>query len=152
DDWTLLAEYRLFDHAPDNRIVRAPGDTVCPRIYVPQLADTAEICLVRGDLWDRQSGRVIHPDPGVPCVGFPNCVVDSGFTQGTNGSRPNAARTPYGVGRYSYVDPQVKNGFLYFYSVTAFDSSGQGQAKVELNGRRAAVEAEGVVPQMATTN
>jgi hypothetical protein len=44
----------------------------------------------------------------------------------------------------------VKNGFLYFYSVTAFDSTGQGQGKVELNGRRAAVEAEGVTPQSAT--
>jgi hypothetical protein len=50
------------------------------------------------------------------------------------------------------VDRQVKNGFLYFYSVTAFDSTGQGQGKVELNGRRAAVEAEGVTPQSAANS
>src|SRR5262249_50290829 len=41
-------------------------------------------------------------------------------------------------------------GFLYFYSVTAFDSTGVGGGKVELNGRRAAVEAEGVSPQSST--
>src|SRR5262249_53333405 len=136
DDWTLVAEYRLFDYAPDNRIVRAPGDTVCPRVYVPQSGDTVALCLKPGDFWDRQSGNIIRPDATVPCVGFPNCVVDSGFALGSEGGRPNAARVHYPVGRYSYTDRQVKNGFLYFYSVTAFDST---QGDVELNGRRTAV-------------
>jgi hypothetical protein len=152
DDWTLVAEYRLFDQAPDNRFARAPGDTVCPRIYVPQASDTVTLCLKRGDLWDRQSGDIIHPDPAVPCVGFPNCVVDSGLALGTASSRPNTGRTHYPVGRYSFVDHQVKNGFMYFYSVTAFDSTGAGQSKVELNGRRTAVESEGIVPQLSTDN
>ena len=53
------------------------------------------------------------------------------------------------MGRYHYIDHQVKNGFLYFYSVTAFDSTGQGTNHVELDGRRSAVEAEGVTPQSA---
>jgi hypothetical protein len=107
-----------------------------------------EICLKRGDLWNRQSGDVIHPDESVLCVGYPNCVVDSALVLGSRSLKEG--RTRYPVGRYRYVDHAVKNGFLYFYSVTAYDSSGQGQSKVELNGRRAAVEAEGVTPQGAT--
>jgi hypothetical protein len=154
DDWTLLAEYRLFNYANNNKFVNVAGDTVCPRIYVPQSADSVDLCLQRGDLWDRQSGKIIRPDPTVNCVLGPNgkCVIDSAFTLGTSGLRPNEGRTLYAIGRYTYADKEVKNGFLYFYSVTAFDSTGFGQGKVELNGRRAAVEAEGVVPQMATTN
>ncbi len=150
DDWTLLAEYRFFNYAPTNKFlwVRGPGDTVlrCPRIYVPQRGDSADLCLTNGDLWDRQSGNVIHPDPSVVCTGYPRCEVDSAFQLG---SSLKIGRIKYPVGRYSYVDNQVKNGFLYFYSVTAFDSTGFDQSKVELNSRRSAVEAEGVVPQVA---
>jgi len=62
-----------------------PGDTqiVCPRAYIPQTADSADLCLVRGDLWDIQSGNVIRPNPSVLCVGYPNCVTDSAFALGT---------------------------------------------------------------------
>jgi len=146
DDWTLLAEYRLFDGAPDNkRLVN--GNLECPRVYIPQRAESVSVCLTRGDLWDVQSGDILHPDPNVLCVGYPNCVVDSALQLGSNSVKLGRARYP--VGRYRYVDHQVKNGFLYFYSVTAFDSTGERQSKVELNGRRAAVEAEGVTPQSA---
>jgi hypothetical protein len=79
------------------------------------------------------------------CIGYPNCEVDSALQLG---SAQRIGRAHYPVGRYSYQDHQVKNGFLYFYSVTAFDSTGNDQSKVELNGRRSAVEAEGVVPQL----
>jgi hypothetical protein len=145
DDWTLLAEYRLFDYADDNkRLVN--GVAECPKVYIPQKRDSMQICLERGDLWNLQSGDILHPDTSVPCVGFPGtCVVDSALPLGSAGTR--IGRTRYPVGRYHYVDHDVKNGFLYFYSVTAFDSTGFGQGKVELNGRRAAVEAEGVSPQ-----
>jgi hypothetical protein len=44
------------------------------------------------------------------------------------------------------VDRNVKDGFLYFYSVTAYDSSAVGIDE----SRRSAVEAEGVVPQIST--
>jgi hypothetical protein len=148
DDWTLLAEYRFFDHAPNNKYARAIGtvvDTICPNVYIPQTGDSVRICLTKGDLWDRQSGNVIHPDPNVLCVGYPHCEVDSALQLG---SAQRIGRAHYPVGRYSYQDHQVKNGFLYFYSVTAFDSTGNEQSKVELNGRRSAVEAEGVVPQL----
>src|SRR5262249_21692677 len=53
----------------------------------------------------------------------------------------------YPVGRYQYIDREVKNGFVYFYSVTAFDSTTDRSVTTELGGRRGAVEAEGVVPQ-----
>jgi hypothetical protein len=70
--------------------------------------------------------------------------VDSALQLGSSALK--LGRTRYPVGRYHYTDHNVKNGFLYFYSVTAFDSTGGG---VELNGRRSAVEAEGVTPQSA---
>jgi len=147
DDWTLLAEYRLFDQAPDNRQM-VNGVPTCPKVYIPQKRDSLPICLTKGDLWDHQSGDVIRPDASLPCVGFPNCVVDSALQLGTAATRIGRVRYP--VGRYRFVDHQVKDGFVYFYSVTAFDSTGFGQSKVELNSRHAAVEAEGVTPQSAT--
>jgi hypothetical protein len=55
-------------------------------------------------------------------------------------------RIHYPVGLYRYEDTEVKNGFLYFYSVTAFDSSLDGITE----GRKSAVEAEGVSPQART--
>ena len=155
DDWTLLAEYRLFDGKLNNkiRIVRAPGDTifVCPKVYIPQRDDSVEICLTKGDLWDRQSGDIIHPNPTLPCIGSPGpCKTDSAYAVGTAPPAPKIGRIRYPIGRYQYVDRAVKNGFIYFYSVSAFDSTGVGTGKVELNGRRSAVESEGIVPQIGT--
>jgi hypothetical protein len=48
------------------------------------------------------------------------------------------------------VDREVKNGFVYFYSVTAFDSTNVDNIVTELFGRRSAVESEGVTPQTGT--
>jgi hypothetical protein len=58
----------------------------------------------------------------------------------------------YPIGRYQYLDRDVKNGFVYFYSVTAFDSVYEAESGIttELGGRRSAVESEGVVPQVGT--
>jgi len=142
DDWTLLAEYRLFNYTPYSNMVKlANGDSICPKVWIPQKEDSLPICLLRGDLWDPQSGDIIHPDPAVACIGFPNCVVDSADVLGQDGVKEG--RTRYPVGRYRYVDKGVKNGFVYFYSVTGRDSA----AGNELAGRRSAVEAEGIVPQ-----
>src|SRR5439155_22626293 len=55
--------------------------------------------------------------------------------------------TSFPVGRYRYTDQEVKNGFLYFYSITAFDSTTNRSVTTEQSGRRSAVEAEGVVPE-----
>ena len=158
DDWTLLAEYRIFDHAADNRFVCppesvlagvcAPTDTLCPLVFIPQTESYERLCLKNGDLYDRQSGNVIHPDPSVLCRGWPTCETSEGWRNGQT-SGPKLAKNRYPVGRYRLLDRAVKNGFLYFYSVTAFDSTGSRDAITELASRRSAVEAEGVVPQSA---
>ena len=63
----------------------------------------------------------------------------------TPSNREQRERFP--IGEYKYVDREVKNGFIYFYSVTAFDSTTTNGRTTELGGRRSGVEAEGVVPQ-----
>lgn len=160
-EWQLLGEFRKFDYLDNqkrpiasNRYLRfnpanpSVPDTVCPRIYIPQRGDSMDICLNLGDLWDRQSGTIIRPDESVPCVGAPAaCEVDSGCVLGVLPCL-RVGRTKYEVGRYQLVDREVKNGFIYFYAVTAFDSTRSGSGVItELEGRRSAVEAEGVVPQ-----
>ena len=161
DDWTLLAEYRLFDYAPTNRGANncppesvlagtcAATDTLCPLMYIPQSGQWERVCLQNGDLFDRQSGNIIHPDESVLCSGWPNCETAQGWNNGQS-TGPKVSRTKFPVGRYRYVDRNVKNGFIYFYSVTAFDSTGSGDRIAELGSRRAAIEAEGVVPQVST--
>jgi hypothetical protein len=140
-------------------------DSVCPKVFVPNYSfpdgsvgpATVGICLQLDDLWDRQSGQVIKAEK-IGCLQVPdedgNPVCDSTYAC-INGGRPceNKAnwetRYRYPVGRYRFVDREVKNGFVYFYSVTAFDSTGQGQGLSMLEGRRSATEADGVVPQAA---
>lgn len=148
DDWTLVGEYRYFNHLARNYTVNPDGSRNCPLVYIPQLEAAVPMCLDSLDLWDNQSGHVIKPDSSVRCVGWPNCETAQGDRLGNAGTRET--RIKYPIGRYRYTDTQVKNGFLYFYSVTALDSSGVGPSKSELGGRRSAVEAEAVVPQTAT--
>jgi hypothetical protein len=167
DDWALIGEFRLFSYRGtdgqfirDNRFVNTDGDTVCPSIYIPNYLDpetnvrgpaTVPICLQLGDLWDRQTGQIIRPTT-MPCVLALDDTVCAREAGGRLGSQPLIPDTVtrFPVGRYRYVDTEVKNGFLYFYSVTAFDSTGSGTQIAELNSRRSAVEAEGVTPQTAT--
>ncbi len=158
DDWTLLAEYRLFDQydvngspCPPESVtagVCAAGDTLWPRVFIPNTGEMQTIKLRRGDLWNRQTGDILHPDEAVLCKGWPNCLYDDGYPLGqTAGDR--VRRNRYPVGRYRYVDREVKNGFVYFYSVTAFDSTGSANLVSQLSSRYSAVEAEGVVPQVS---
>lgn len=170
DDWALLAEYRLFDYADSNYTHDPISDTlVCPMVFVPnydypaghphcsapgadplQLREggcrdtaTVKICLRTGEFWDRQSGKILRPE-AVDCIrDSAGCVQDSGYIVGTTTYGPK--RTRYPVGRYMIVDREVKNGFVYFYSVTAGDSTAGSQ----LFGRRSAVEADQVSPQSA---
>ena len=162
-EWQLVGEFRLFSYLdnqkqpiPNNKYLRqnlstGVPDTVCPRLYIPQRGDSMEVCLNRGDLWDRQSGLIIRPDTSVKCTGYPGtCKQAKGCELGF-ATCLEAYRTEYPIGRYRFVDHEVKNGFLYFYSVTAFDSTKSASGVVtELEGRRSAVEAEGVVPQIST--
>jgi hypothetical protein len=128
---------------------------------------TVSICLYNGDFWNKQTGQVLRPTPAVcppgardasgkclvdtldcvrDVVGGP-CHTENGKIEGTNAF---VDKVKYPVGRYRLVDREVKNGFVYFYAVTAADSSSLGATAVELSGRRSAVEAEAVVPQAST--
>ena len=168
EDWALLGEFRLFDYA-DSNFTAAVGDT--PKVFVPNYEypeghphcssgspgtplsyggcrDTATVAipLHLGDFWNRQSGQILRPDPTVDCVRDSNdiCVTDRGHPLGD--PEGFVEKTRYRVGRYHFLDREVKNGFTYFYSVTAGDSTEGG----ELFGRRSASEADGVVPQAST--
>jgi hypothetical protein len=175
DDWAMLAEYRLFDYADSNFIHDPTTDTlVCPMVFVPDYdyppghphcsdrnsdplqlpgggcRDTAtvKVCLARGDFWNHQTGHVLRP-AAVDCVRAKGgeCLRDSGYAIGSDPAfDPPVKKSRYPVGRYVFVDREVKNGFLYFYSVTAGDSSSGG----ELFSRRSAVEADQVTPQAST--
>ncbi len=169
DDWSLLGEFRFFDYRddngrwiPDNRQRNpATAQLECPLVNIPNYyapdtgfvgPRTVPICLARGDVWDRQSGIVLHPDTTLLCAGWPDCDRTTGCIVGSlDCSAPGSreTRTRYPVGRYRFVDREVKNGFVYFYSVTAFDSTFTGSSPLELNGRRSTAEAEGVTPQAA---
>ena len=166
-DWSMLGEFRLFDYADSNFTSAAD----CPKVFVPNYEypagdphcsrsgstviplsgggcrDTATvgICLRNGDLWSQQSGQVLRPDDSVDCVRDPagRCVTDRGHP--VDDFVRYVERTRYPVGRYRFVDREVMNGFLYLYSVTAGDSTEEG----ERFGQRSAVESEAVVPQAA---
>jgi hypothetical protein len=171
-DWTLIGEFRQFRYYDANRAITTnryydsvAGDTVCPRVFIPNYYNpttgrrdsaTVDMCLERGDLWDRQSGQIIRPDRNLPCQQdtLGNCVTAEGCIVGRSPCTAPSNQetiTQYPVGYYQYLDREVKNGFLYFYSVTAFDSTTELGRTTELGGRRSAVEAEGVAPQVSTS-
>src|SRR5207249_8897115 len=129
-------------------------------VFIPNYLDptthirgpaTIPLCLVRGDLWDHQSGQIIHADTSAGCVKDErgNCIAVTGCIVHRDCDKPNSheVRARYPIGVYKYIDREVKNGFMYFYSVTAFDSTTTLGRTTQLGGRRSAVESEGVVPQ-----
>ena len=86
---------------------------------------------------------MLRPDPTVRCSGWPNCEQTMGLPLGQAGGA-RIAHIKYPVGRWHILDKQVKNGFVYFYAVTAYDSTGPSSS---YESRSVAVEADGVVPQ-----
>lgn len=178
DDWALVGEFRQFWYQdpstnaviPRNYSYGPDSTKICPKVFVPNYhypagsahcqggcVDTAtvDMCLDAGDLWDRQSGQIIRPDPNVPCDSAgTGCKQKTACINGRTDcsiASNNETRTQYPIGRYRYVDTEVRNGFTYFYSITAFDSTGVNATKIELTGRRSAVEAEGVTPQISAS-
>jgi hypothetical protein len=117
---------------------------------------TVRLCLVDGDLWDHQTGSVLRPDTSGGCVkdSLGNCTAVTGCVLHSTPCDRSEVRERYPIGTYTYVDREVKNGFLYFYSVTAFDSTFNGASNIttELGGRRSSVEAEAVTPQTSTSS
>ncbi len=173
EDWALVAEFRLFEYYRPDGVVIAnnrlatpkpcrrkftgrvagrdttwfsdiPSDTPC--VFIPVNNQNQLIYLERGDLWNLQTGQVIKPNTTVDCRRLPDgsCESQEGcIIPPQRDVCQIERRTRSQVGRYSYTDNGVKNGFMYFYSVTAFDSTDVGITE----SRRSAVEAEGIVPQ-----
>jgi hypothetical protein len=182
-EWALVASFTSFDYRdPQGRVLEnnaigwtgpnGTGDLIFPKVLYPGREDSSTVELHHGDLWDRQSGTILSPDRSLPCVpwdGLDPCfkVLANGDTCAAKcGISLHSPMNPetlaaYPVGYYSYPDNEVKNGFTYFYSVTAFDSvctkfrtdgkCGTGpDSTLMTEGRKSAVEAEGVAPQAAT--
>lgn len=163
EDWALVAEFRLFSYyQPDgspvlNNLLPAPAPCEFPSgtvmsnipcVFIPVADSNQLVYLERGDIWNQQTGQVIKP-ANVDCrrLADGSCESQEGcIIPPTQSGCQIETRTRYEVGRYSFVDTGVKNGFLYFYSVTAFDSTDVGVTE----SRRSAVESEGVVPQAET--
>jgi len=175
-EWALVASFTMFDYRDSlGRPIEsnafgtaADGSPLYPKVLYAGQRDSSEVRLHRFDLWDRQSGTILHRDPSLPCVKWTKadgCYFLSGLGDtceancGVSVFPPNLPETlvQYPVGIYRYVDREVKNGFVYFYSVTAFDSictrinpDASCAEFLITEGRRSAVEAEGVTPQAAT--
>jgi hypothetical protein len=151
DLWSLLGEFRLHD---ENRPLKDSVDTNADGVK-------DAIAKIWPVLLNVQSGERLYPQD-VPPITNPE-TGDTVFTFGARGYLDDAgaprlahvAIPHYPIGRYKYVDHNVLNGFIYFYSVTAKDSTGQrdvlgGRGTLaEQEGRRGATEQDGVVPQAA---
>ena len=66
----------------------------CPNVYIPQKRDSMRICLTRGDIWDHQSGDIIHPDPTLRCVGLPDVRGGLGAAARLGGDEDRADALP----------------------------------------------------------
>ncbi|MEP7028596.1 MAG: hypothetical protein ABI960_08365, partial [Candidatus Eisenbacteria bacterium] len=147
--WALLAEFELFD---ENRPLIDSLDTDQDGRF-DAISRTWPILL------NAQNHQRLLP------VDLPPLTGAGGDTVFTIGDRPyldergaphvaRGIKVPhYPVGRYRFVDRNVLNGFVYFYSIAGKDSTGQRDVNggrgtlAEQEGRRAAVEGDGVVPQ-----
>jgi hypothetical protein len=163
--WALLAELYLYDALtplPDSLDKNNDG------VYDSLLTATYPVLL------NRQTGQRIFPIDIPPC-GFGQTLANGECIQSTGAPGDTATVTGlrkylkagvpaddstytqvvYPVGRYRYEDPNVLNGFVYFYSVTGKDSTGQRSVTggrgtlAEQEGRRSATEQDGIYPQIA---
>jgi hypothetical protein len=175
--WALLAEFKLYDSLTplrDSVDVGADG--------VPNTGDPGEGDGFKDAVHDTfpvllniQTGQRLFPIDILPCAAgttlnggdCPRATDAPGDTAYFTGTRKYQIRPGveaiatgyktaiYPIGRYRYEDPNVLNGFVYFYSVTGKDSTGQRDVNggrgtlAEQEGRRSAVEADGVTPQSA---
>lgn len=143
--WALLATYYYYDPAY-NPLKMKTEDGRDSIVAVPLLLN-------------RETGDRIYP-MDVPCIHkqlpFDTTQCDTAYSKrltftptGRDSIIDPFPVVKYPIGRYQFIDRNVLNGFLYFYSVTAFDSTGRGRQIAKLEGRQAAVESDGVVPQSA---
>jgi len=155
--WELLGTYYYYGATNPlvEKQVLGPGDTL--------IVKTSDVLVNRAWVAGNPLPRVI-PAKSVPCLpgsggaqgaespGAEPCdfVTAQKHVIASNGADSVITNYPvrkYSIGRWQLEDPLVLNGFVYFYSVTAFDSSGRGPFSLSLEGRRAALQNEAVVPQ-----
>ena len=166
--WSLLAELKLYDSLTpliDSVKVDSNCTSACEKVAVR----TAPVLL------NVQTGERLFPVDVAPCKfgstlvagDCPRATTTPGDTAyfigrrpyqirpGVGAVEPNFKTAIYPIGRYRYEDTNVLDGFVYFYSVTGKDSTGQRDVNggrgtlAEQEGRRSAVESDGVTPQAA---
>jgi hypothetical protein len=146
--WRRLAIYYLYDETnPLIELIPDPGGGPLDTVR------TSGVLLNRA--WNPGSiyPRLLYQQD-VPCIKNGAGECDTVFARKntrTERGKPivieNFPVVRYPVGRYEFVDDRLLNGFVYFYSVTAFDSTGQGATQQTFAGRRSARAHQGVVPQ-----
>ena len=181
--WALLAEFRIYDAlAPLRDSIDNDGPDGIPRhkgssdddgvadslaLTWPVLVNTQTLqrlfpveirpCKTGTSLVE---GRCLFPD-GTEGLADP-VPGDTAYVVGPRRYRdlnniprlePAFKTAVYPVGRYRFEDPNVLNGFVYFYSVTGKDSTGQRDVNggrgslAEQEGRKSATEQQGISPQ-----
>jgi hypothetical protein len=142
DLWSLLATYYYYDAVLNPLHLKTP--------------DGRDSVVAKNLFLDRETGQILYPNNIACNPGRVPGTCDTAFAKmfaftptGRDTTIENYPRVTYPIGRYTYVDHNVLNGFVYFYSITAFDSTGRGALVAEQQGRQNAVEADGVVPQNA---
>ena len=152
--WELLADLRHYDaYEPlvDSVDVNGDGRPDTTRYVTDVLLDR--------ETGERHFANDVPPeiDPATGDTLFAR-GVRTYFDQGCSCNKilSNYQVPAYPVGRYTFEDRNVLNGFVYFYMVTAVDSSGAAGVDgtpgslLLREGRRYAVEGDGVVPHAAT--
>jgi hypothetical protein len=143
DLWSLLGTYYFYDEL----------DPLIEYIEDPGTGEVVDTLITPNVLLNRQTGVKIFPS-SIPCIEIANGICDTAYadkpTTGITGADTLLTNYPvakFPVGLYEWEDEKVLNGFVYFYSVTAFDSTGKGAGVAKLEGRPAAVEGDAELPQ-----
>src|SRR5439155_23922260 len=124
-------------------------------------APARDLWALLGEWREDPKGTPAHPlsdlvDPSIPIVNISPVLVrwDPNRRRVRNDSSYTEVDTLFAVGRYSFVDPHVLNGFPYFYSVVPIsvvpgDSAG---SDVILQGNPSASNAQVVYPRGDSRN
>jgi hypothetical protein len=165
--WALLAEFKFYDYlTPLLDLVDTNNDGIRDSVKTyPVLLNTqTNQRLFPIDIAPCKVGTTLNNGTCPPATTAPG---DTAYYHGPRDYqiRPGVPVTEhdyktaiYPVGRYRYDDLDVLNGFIYFYSVTGKDSTGQRDVfgglgtLAEQEGRRSAVESNGVTPQSAAAS
>jgi hypothetical protein len=165
DLWALLAELKRYDDLKplvDSVDTNQDGirDSTTKTFPVLLNVQTGQR-IVPNDIPPCAAGTTSINGACPPSSGAPGdtayAVAQRAYLTDAGGVAVDPARKEaiYPIGRYSLRDPNVLNGFVYFYSVTGRDSSGlatitQPNGVAQQEGRRSATERDGIAPQGAS--